>query len=201
MEQDTSSNIICRNYEPGVLCKCVRRYYTFTDNIGSYIDISSVWITETMDFSSNIIINNKTFLSIYTTMEQQVQQNESVIFDSSSANMGDCLFIPNTPDIWIFTPGFYQIYTNIYHLEACQLGLYKNGIVIENSVIGSLSGSSQNTSCIIIEIMESDILNNGCNLQLINNTAYLPYITIIGSPSSGNNIPQVSASLSILKIM
>ena len=220
MQEDTSSNIVCEHYQSGLLCACVRRYYTVCDDSGSYIDISSTWLvgpTGCMGPTGPIgptgptgpvimapmipfFPNNKTFLSIYTTMEQQVEQNAAVIFDSSSAIMGDCLFETNNPDIWITTPGFYQIYTNIYHLEACQFALYKNGVIVENGTTGSLSGSSQNTNNFIIQVLDTDIMDNGCNLQLINNTAYLPYVTIIGSSSSGNAMPQVSASLTIIKI-
>jgi hypothetical protein len=243
MQEDTSSNIVCDNYHPGLLCACVRRYYMICDDTGAYIDISSVWgCTGSMGPAGPVgptgqngtigsvgatgatgatgeqgpigptgpigpvimppifAVPTNTILSIYTTMEQQVAQDAPIIFDSSSAILGDCMFVPNTSDIWVTSPGYYQIYTNIYHLEACQFGLYKNGTIVENGTIGSLSGSSQNTNSFILSILDTDMMEKGCNLQLINNTAYLPYVTIIGSPSSGNSIPQVSASLTLIKI-
>jgi len=167
---------------------------------------------ELTDLSCTMISGNPTptFLNIYTTMEQQVPVNIPIIFDSINAMAGDCNFIPNTADIWVYCPGFYQITTNIYHLEACQFSLYKNDTIVDGTTVGSLSGSSQNNNICIIQIVDEDIIQrndvstniytSGCKLQLVNNTEYLPYITLIGSSSMGNSKSQITASIVITKL-
>ena len=85
--------------------------------------------------------------------------------------------------------------------------MYKNQINISpGSTIGSISGSAQTTSNFIIEINENDMITQtdlsptgfACKIQLINNTNLSNSVTLYGSPSSGNSIPQVTATINIL---
>jgi hypothetical protein len=152
---------------------------------------------------------SNTFMTVYSTSEQQLYYNYPVIFENNDIIEGDCSYDPLTGKMWIWRPGYYYVYSSIYHLEACQFGLIKNGAIVKSSVVGSLTGSSQNTNTFLLEIGEQDMIapfskntpfqNRACLLRLIN---YSPknYVTLIGSNSSGNIIPQISASMTFMRI-
>ena len=67
-----------------------------------------------------------TFINVYSTEEQQIQQGNSVTFDTHSAIIGDCAHSPNTDEIMIWRTGYYNVYISIYTLEACQFSMFKN---------------------------------------------------------------------------
>jgi len=152
---------------------------------------------------------SNTFMTVYSTSEQQLYYNYPVIFENNDIIEGDCSYDPFTGKMWIWRPGYYYVYSSLYHLEACQFGLIKNGAIVKSSVVGSLTGSSQNTNTFLLEIGEQDMIapfskntpfqNRACLLRLIN---YSPknYVTLIGSNSSGNIIPQISASMTFMRI-
>ena len=109
----------------------------------------------------------------------------------------------------IWRTGYYHVYTSVYHLEACQFSIVKNTInIVPNSTVGSISGSSQNTNSFIMQITDEDMTMQtnlspsgfACKLQLINNTAFVPYITLFGSSSAGNSIAQTTATITIMLI-
>jgi hypothetical protein len=132
-----------------------------------------------------------------------------VKFDTNSALYGYCMHIQNTSEILIWRAGYYFITTSLYHLEACQFSIFKNKTtIIPNSTIGSLSGASQNTTSFILQITDNDMImpnifsptTYACSLELINNTTYASYITLFGTSSAGNMIPQVTATISVISI-
>ena len=97
-------------------------------------------------------------------------------------------------------------------MEACQFSLLKNSqFIAPVSTVGSFFGSSQNTNYFIIQLTEEDMItpaefsNTGysCKLQIVNNTrtSYIPYVTLIGSFSTGNQLPQITASITIQSIV
>ena len=149
-----------------------------------------------------------TFISVYSTTEQTISQNNPVLFDAHSYLFGDCNHLPNSSEIWIWKSGYYFISVNINEMEAGQFSIVKNGSAnLIGGTIGSLSGSSLSTS-LITEITDNDInipteispTRFACKLQVINNSAQYPSITLYGSASTGNLIPQNSASFSIFLI-
>jgi hypothetical protein len=152
---------------------------------------------------------SNTFMTIYSSTEQQLYYNYPVIFENNDIIEGDCSYDSLTGKIWIWQPGYYYVYSSIYHLEACQFGLIKNGGIVKSSVVGSLTGSSQNTNTFLLEISEQDMIspfskntpfqNSACLLRLIN-YSHKNYVTLIGSNSSGNIIPQISASMTFMRI-
>jgi hypothetical protein len=148
-----------------------------------------------------------TFIHVYSITEQQLSQNQSVVFDTNNAIFGNCAHQPNSPNIWIWRPGYYHVYTSIYHLEASQFSLVKNKTqIVSGSTVGSLSGSSQNTTVFIMHLTDKDMImhttpeftGRACNIQLVNYTHFLPFITLYGSKSSGNPIPQITATITIM---
>jgi hypothetical protein len=149
-----------------------------------------------------------TFISVYSTTEQTISQNNPILFDAHSYLFGDCNHLPNSSEIWIWKSGYYFVNVNINEMEAGQFSIVKNGSTnLIGGTIGSLSGSSLSTS-LITQFTDADInipteispTGFACKLQIINNSAQYPSITLYGSASTGNLIPQNSASFSIFLI-
>lgn len=159
--------------------------------------------------SGNRIDKKKTFLTVYSVEEQQIQSGSPIIFEINETLHGYCCHLENTGDIWICEPGYYQVYMNFYHLEPCQFSICKNTTdILPCGTVGSLSGSSQNSNSFVVKIKKSDMTQPcsmstsgyACLLQVLNNSSMTPYVTLIGSPSSANTIPQITATLSIVSI-
>lgn len=154
--------------------------------------------------SCNTISN--TFINTYSTSSQQVLKNYPVIFDTNSSISGICYHSPGTPQIYLYQTGFYYVYINLYHIEGSQFSLFKNSIhIVPQSTIGSVSGSSQNSTCFILEITQDDLtlqISNtsdvlSCQIELINITQYTPSITLYDASSLGYDIPQINASITL----
>jgi hypothetical protein len=146
-----------------------------------------------------------TFLNIYSTQQQQVAANSSVVFHLNNYIKGCCAHEPGTAAVCVWKPGFYHVYTNMYHIESCQFSLYKNNDIIPGSTIGSMAGSCQNSSVSIVQITDADICmpypasptGNACVLQLINNTPYIQSVSLYDSSSLGYTMSQIVASLTL----
>uniref|UniRef100_A0A6C0I631 Uncharacterized protein n=1 Tax=viral metagenome TaxID=1070528 RepID=A0A6C0I631_9ZZZZ len=154
-------------------------------------------------------VKKRTWLNIYSVEEQQITQGSPIVFEMSETIHGHCCHAENTGNIWICATGYYQVYMNLYHLEPCQFSLCKNTTdIIPNSTVGSLIGSSQNSNLFIVKIRKSDMTQPctmsatgyACLLQVVNNSSLTPYVTLIGSHSSANTIPQVTAALTIVSL-
>ena len=148
-----------------------------------------------------------TFLHIYNLTETELLVEENVNFDKNGEIVGSCGHVPNTTDVWIWEPGYYYIYTNIYHLEACQFSLFKNNIfLINGTTIGSPTGSSQNSTSVIIRIDPSDLTEPtslspsgfAALIQLRNHSSFITTITLNGHGGSGYAIDQINAVLTII---
>jgi hypothetical protein len=151
-------------------------------------------------------------VNAYSTSEQKIEKGGYIVFDNTNSLFGNCIHIPNTSEIYIWRPGYYSVYTSIFHMEACQFSLLKNSqFIAPVSTVGSFFGSSQNTNYFIIQLTEEDMItpaefsNTGyaCKLQIVNNTrtSYISYVTLIGSFSTGNQLPQITASITIQSIV
>jgi len=148
--------------------------------------------------------NTDTFMNVYSTIEQSISQNHAIVFDKNSCIQGQCFHNENTSELWIWKPGFYQVYMSIYQLDSGQFSLMKNGsILIYGSTIGSIHGSLLNNVC-IFEITDSDISiqfmnKKSCKIELVN-TSSLNSVSLYGSPSSGNALLQNTATITIVQI-
>ena len=151
----------------------------------------------------------QTFISVYSIIEQHVDQGKPILFDMHSAIYGYCFHEPNTSDIWIWKPGFYSISINVYSVDPMQLSLVKNETtIIPGTTTGSLTGLSAVSTTGIIYICINDMTMEkayspsgyGCKLQVVNNTTYTPYITLYGSTSSDSTIHQNTATFTIIRI-
>ena len=149
-----------------------------------------------------------TFINLYTIKQQNIQQNQSILFDTFTACVGDCCHSPNTSEIWIWKSGYYFISANVNQLQAGKFSLFKNGSVIPGSSYGSLTGSSlQITSIFHISLEDINIANSmsptnsACKIEIVNNSDNYPFITIYSYEAIGNNvISQNSASIALLLI-
>jgi hypothetical protein len=148
---------------------------------------------------------SNTFLNAYSVNEQTVQQNSAVIFENQTFVYGNCYHSPNTSQLWVWQAGFYQIYVSIYQLESGQFSLMKNGnTIVPGSTIGSLNASALNNIC-IVEVLPEDIsmpyVNSptglACQIELVNTSSRLPYVSLYGSQSTGNTTPQNTATITI----
>jgi hypothetical protein len=193
---DLSSSFFKQHFEGKeiLLGQTIREYFYFTGATGPAGPPGPV---------SNI---SSTFLNIYNTNQQQVLKNSSIIFDMNNYVQGDCAHTPGTSQIHIWAPGFYYVYTNIYHIEGCQFSLFKNTTsIVPGSTIGSLTGSSQNSSVAILQVTEDDISvpcplspsGKACIIEVYNNTPYIPFVTLYDSSGLGYSIPQINATLTI----
>lgn len=147
-----------------------------------------------------------TFLSVYNTKHQQVLKNTAIVFESNNSVEGFCAHDQASSQIHIWKTGFYYVYTNIYHIEGCLFSLRKNmNSIVPGSTIGSLTGSSQNSSVVILQVTADDICvpcpyspdNKACLLEVYNNTPYIPFVTLYDSSGLGYSVPQINATLTI----
>jgi len=145
------------------------------------------------------------FISSYSTTVQKVASGEPVKFDTDSTVYGNCGHISNSPDIWIWSPGYYYVTTSISCLESCQFSLVKNDVIIPGSTIGSVNSNKLYHS-VIFQVFDQDIsidspFSKACKIQVINNTTYIPYITIYDASSAGYSIPQTTASINVQRLL
>jgi len=157
-------------------------------------------------------ILNSSIINIYSTKEQKIGKNGFILYENINVIVGNCGFINDTSEIYIWKIGYYSVYTSIYHMETCQFSLLKNSnLAAPVSTVGSFYGSSQNTNYFIIQLQENDMISPtplspyglACKLQMINNTnlSYMPHVTLIGSYMAGNFLPQITASITIQSIL
>jgi len=152
--------------------------------------------------------NMSTFINLYTIKQQNIQQNQAILFDTFTACVGDCCHYPNTSEIWIWKSGYYFISANINQLQAGKFSLFKNGVVIPGTSYGSLTGSAlQITSIFNISNEDINIANSisptnmACKIEIVNNSDNYPFITIYSYEGIGSNvISQNSASIALMLI-
>ena len=146
-----------------------------------------------------------TIISLYNNQSQTIPINGFVEFDNHHVIIGNSFHAPGTSEWWIWTPGLYLVNYNIYHVEPCQIALYKNDTFIVNgSSIGSIEGTSQSTITFVLKLGNDDCTyetgiqtpKHGCKLQLINKGDNM--ISLMDAESTNNGLPQVSATLSMV---
>jgi hypothetical protein len=132
-----------------------------------------------------------------------------VIFDGVNTLIGDCYLNTPSSDILIWSPGYYNVYFNIYHQEACQFSLFLNNNLVQGSIVGSPTGSAQNSSSAIVYISPSDILyystpfstiGTAAVLNYRNHTSFAPVIHLNGQSGSGSASPQIVATTVVFKL-
>jgi len=171
-------------------------------------EIGTIGPTGPIGFTGPQCENMSTFINLYSIKQQNIQQNQSISFDTFTACVGDCCHYPNTSEIWIWKSGYYFISANVNQLQAGKFSLFKNGVVIHGSSYGSLTGSALQITCIFNISMEDINIENAmsptnmaCKIEIVNNSDNYPFITIYSYEAIGNNvIAQNSASIAVMLI-
>jgi hypothetical protein len=151
-----------------------------------------------------------TFLSVTRNVDQTLTAEQDVIFDGVGWVVGDCAISLPSSDLLFWTPGYYQVYFNIYHQEPCQFAVFVNNVLsIEDSIVGSPTGSSSNSSSLIIYLTPAQVLFQSTSLSptgtaavinFRNHTSFAPSITLNGQSGSGSASPQVVAVVVINRL-
>jgi hypothetical protein len=150
-----------------------------------------------------------TFLHADSSMDQFLVAEQAVMFESTAIFKGDCYHTPGDTKMYFWRPGFYHIFRNLYHQEACQFALFMNGVPVPGTTHGSPTGASQNSSVSIIEITPADFTTPvsqspsgfAAALEIVNHTSYVPVVTLNGLTGSGSASPQVTANVTIFLLM
>lgn len=154
-------------------------------------------------------MSDTTFLNIYNTEKQIINMNSPIIFNSNNSIHGCCSHSPRTSQIFIWKTGFYHVFTNIYHFEACQFSLFKNSTeLIPGSTIGTISGTTQNSNTVIIHINSDDFIMDcssspfgmACSIELINTTPTIDSILLYDASGLGYLYPQINSSISLFSL-
>lgn len=146
-----------------------------------------------------------TIISLYSNQMQSIPMNGFIEFDNNHVIVGNSFHAPGSSEIWVWTPGLYLVYYNIYHVDPCQFALYKNDTFIVNgSSVGSIEGTSQSTITFVLRLANDDCTYEtgiqtpprACKLQLINKSDTM--VSLIDAESANNGLPQVSATISLV---
>jgi hypothetical protein len=192
-------------------CQTIREYFYYTGYTGCTGPTGPIGMTGDIGYTGatgptgSVYLSN-TFLSVFNTNQQDVLFNKPIVFNNDNSVLGDCIHIQNGSQLLFWKTGYYYVYINLYHIEGCQFSLYKNSTsIIPGSIIGSLSGTTQNSSSLILQINDTDMIYQtglspsgyACNIELINITPFVQSITLYDASSIGFTIPQINATISI----
>ena len=109
----------------------------------------------------------------------------------------------------VWSSGYYHLYFNIYHTEPCQFTIFKNNFVVDGSIVGSPTGSSQNAVTVIVKIEETDLefypttlspSGLACVLQFRNFISFSAQVLLNGQTGSGFATPQITAVVVMHKL-
>jgi hypothetical protein len=146
-----------------------------------------------------------TFIHLDRETDQFLKQEESVLWDKNAIIYGDCGHISGQDGWYVWRPGFYHVYYNLYHQEPCQFTLFKNGLPLPGSTTGSPTGASQNSSALIIEVTSADFITPfsgapggvAAEFKLTNHTSFVPLVLLNGLSGSGSATPQITATMTM----
>lgn len=145
-----------------------------------------------------------TFIHVDSTVPQALNQEDPVTFEATNTALGSVAHPTGTGDIFVWQSGYYNVYFNVYHVEACQFSSFMNGIMIPGTTTGSASGASQNSSSFIFYVSPADVLGTptllsptgfAARIQLKNHTSYVPVVHLDLASGSGSVSPQVTATV------
>ena len=152
------------------------------------------------------------FIHCTKITEQLMVAEDNVIFDIHYAKKGDCDLSSTLPtsDLLVWSTGYYHLYFNVYHIQPCQFSIFKNNVIVDGGIVGSPTGSSQNSVTVIIQINPEDILyyptplslstGLACLLQFRNHTSFADTVLLNGQSGSGSATPQITAVVVLHKL-
>ena len=150
-----------------------------------------------------------TFIHLDRETDQFLAQEDSVLWDKNAILVGKCGHTIGSDEWFIWQPGYYHIYYNLYHQEPCQFTLFLNGVPVAGATTGSPTGSSQNSSALIITVNSSDFTsfypfspgNVAARFQLVNHTSFVPIVLLNGLAGSGSMTPQITATMTMFLLL
>ncbi|GGA31889.1 collagen-like protein [Psychrobacillus lasiicapitis] len=95
---------------------------------------------------------------IYNLSAQVVALEADIIFDSTGIVTPGITHVPGTSQIFVTTPGIYEVSFIVSGVEPNQFTLFLNGAPVTQSVYGSGAGTQQNNGQVIISIASGDFL-------------------------------------------
>ncbi|QTD42731.1 collagen-like protein [Sporosarcina sp. Te-1] len=95
---------------------------------------------------------------IYNLSPEVVAVEADIIFDSTGIVTPGITHIPGTSQIFITSPGVYEVTFSVSGVEPNQFTLYLNGAPLPETVYGSGAGTQQNNGQAIIAIPSGGIL-------------------------------------------
>jgi hypothetical protein len=163
--------------------------------------------------SGNTFITNgliyQSFITAYSLNEQTLSVDEPITFDTHSVIFGECLHEENTPDLWFWNLGNYMVSINICSNERGQFSVIKNlNSIIPGGTVGINTVYAQTNITFIMLIEDTDLtepiptlLNKlGCRIQVVNTSSLTDTVTLYGSTNTGNPMPQITASITIIRL-
>ena len=175
--------------------------------------IGPIGVTGPTGPAGNTFITNgliyQSFITAYSLTEQLLSVDEPIVFDTHSILFGDCLHQENSPDIWLWKPGNYLIYIAICANDKCQFSVIKNTTdIIPGGTFGvNIAYAQTNLSFLTLledtdftEIIPNTTDKYGCRIQVVNTSSITENVRLYGSSSTGNPIPQVTSSITIIRM-
>lgn len=153
--------------------------------------------------------NEKTNITVYSLKEQQIGLDQSVVFESPIIQNGNCVFTKDTSEIWLYKKGLYHISYIVNTVEPCQISMVKNDAsILVGSTNGTFTGTSQNTNIFLCQLDDMDFTEKcekspsgyGCKLEIVNSSSTANSVSLYGSRMTGNVIPQITASMTIMSV-
>ncbi len=146
---------------------------------------------------------SNTYGYLYNQTPQEIDVGENFSFQHNRNFVGGLAHIEGTPDLYVWQPGDYVIIGTIFHIEVLQIGIFRNGVLLNGSVMGDQLAATNLTFTRIIRIRPSDMITPtdlsptglACLIQVRNHISYTT-IRQDGAASTGlaplqNNIDVV----------
>ena len=151
----------------------------------------------------NTVVSS-TFIHLDRQTEQLLAKEDAIIWDANPIKVGNIDNTLNTSEIYVWKPGYYFVYYNLYNQQPCQFSLFKNGNVVQGSTICSGSGNSQNSSALVLLISPSDLISPtslsptglAAKIEVVNHTSTVPTIKL-SILNGGSASPQITATVSM----
>jgi hypothetical protein len=149
------------------------------------------------------------FIHCTKITEQLMVAEDNVEFDVAYSQKGECALTPVPTDVIVWSTGYYHLYFNVYHIQPCQFSIFKNDVILNGGIVGSPTGSSQNSVTVIVRIDPADLLfypttlspfGSACLLQFRNHTSFSASVLLNGQTGSGLVTPQITAVVVLHKL-
>jgi hypothetical protein len=133
--------------------------------------------------------------------------DEGVLFDFTTALVGNAAFVAPSREVYVWQPGYYFVNAGLHHKEPCQFAVMKNDIVVvPGGIFSSPTGSTQATTSLIMYVDVSDLISPtplspsgfACKVQLKNHTSYVPVVSLDGTSGAGSAEPDINCYLSLI---